>query len=103
MAINSTTKRRRIQITQTRILGSSEDAIWMPITMFMRSCRAKYDLKHSLSCKKGDFIAFRHYLLRNITSKLIDQVFHNVPVQPPLQTLIGEMFDGYINECERRS
>ena len=68
----------------------------------MRSCRAKYDLKHSLSCKKGGFVRFRHYLLRNITSNLIDQVFQDVPVEPPLQTLTDEIFDGYINECERR-
>ena len=68
----------------------------------MCSYGAKYDLKHSLSCKKGGFVRFRHYLLRNITSNLIDQVFQDVPVEPPLQTLTDEIFDGYINECERR-
>ena len=30
-AINSTTKRRRIQFIETRRLGSSEDTIWMAI------------------------------------------------------------------------
>ena len=31
VAINSTTKRRRIQYIETRILGSREDTIWMTI------------------------------------------------------------------------
>ena len=59
----------------------------------MCSCGAKYDLQHSLSCKKGGFVTLRHNHLRNIAAKLIDQVCHDVRVEPPLQTLTGEMFD----------
>ena len=36
MTINSTTKRRRIQFIETRILGSREDTIWMAITTFVK-------------------------------------------------------------------
>ena len=59
----------------------------------MCSCGAKYDLQHSLSCKKGGFVTSRHNHLRNITANLIDEVCHDVRVQPPLQVLTGETFD----------
>ena len=61
MAINSTTKGRRIHIIETRVLGSHEDTIWMAITTLtiflpiMCCCGAKYDLQHSLSCKAALF------------------------------------------------
>ena len=44
----------------------------------MCSCGAKYDLQHSLSCKKGGFITLRHNHFRKITASLIDQVCHDV-------------------------
>ena len=59
----------------------------------MCSCGAKYNLQHSLSCKKGGFVSLRHNHLRNVTSNLIDQVCHDVRVEPPLQILTGETFD----------
>ena len=58
----------------------------------MCSCGAKYDLQHSLSCKKV-FVSLRHNHSRNITANLIDQVCHAVRIESPLQTLIGETFD----------
>ena len=39
----------------------------------MYSCRAKYDLQHSFSCKKVGFVLLRHNHLRNMTPILIDQ------------------------------
>ena len=59
----------------------------------MRSCGAKYDLQHSLPCKKGGFVSLRHNHLRNITTYLVDQVHHDVRIQSPLQILTGEIFD----------
>ena len=59
----------------------------------MYSCGVKYDLQHSLPCKKCGFAILRHNHLRNITRNLIDQVCHDVRVEPPLQILIGEKFD----------
>ena len=58
----------------------------------MCSCGAKYYLQHSLSCKKGSFFSLRHNHLHNITGNLIDQVCHDVRIEPPLQTLTGETF-----------
>ena len=59
----------------------------------MCSCSAKYDLQHSLLCKKGGFITLRHNHLRNITANLIDQVCHNVQVETALQILTGKTFN----------
>ena len=59
----------------------------------MYSCGVKYDLQRSLSCKKCGFTILRHNHLRNITTNLIDQVCHDVPVESPLQILTGEKFD----------
>ena len=53
-----------------------------PLSRSPNKCsrEAKYDLQHSLSCKK-------------IAANLIDQVCHNVRIEFPLQTLAGETFD----------
>ena len=59
----------------------------------MCSCGMKYDLQHSLSCKKGGFVSLRHNHLHNITANLIDQVCHDVRVEPPLQTLTRYTLD----------
>ena len=59
----------------------------------MCSCGAKYDLQHSLSCKKGSFVALRHNHLSNMTAYLTDQVCANVRVEVCLQILTGETFD----------
>ena len=59
----------------------------------MCSCGVKYDVQRSLSCKKGDFVTLRHNHLRNITANLIDQVCHDVRVEPPFQVLTGDAFD----------
>ena len=59
----------------------------------MCNCGAKYDLEHSLSYKKSGFVTLRHNHLRNITANLIDQVCHDVRVDPPLQILTGKTFD----------
>ena len=53
----------------------------------------KYDLQHSLSSKKGGFVSLRRNHVRNITANLIDQVCHDVRVEPPPQTLTGKTFD----------
>ena len=59
----------------------------------MCSCGAKYDLQHSLLCKKGSFVALRHNHLRNMTAYLTDQVCANVRVELSLQILTGKTFD----------
>ena len=49
-------------------------------------CGEKFDLQHSLSCKKGGFISLRHNLVRNVTPSLLNEV------EAQLQPLTGESF-----------
>ena len=55
-------------------------------------CGEKYTVCHSLSCKKGGFIAHRHDGVRNLLTSLIGKVCTNVEVQPQLQPLDNERF-----------
>ena len=50
----------------------------------------RFDVHHALICKKGSFITKIHNQLRNITAVLLREVFKNVSVEPPLQTITGE-------------
>ena len=59
----------------------------------MCNCGAKYDLQHSLTCKKSGFVSLRHKHLRKRTANLIDQTCYDVRAELPLRTLTGEMFD----------
>ena len=59
----------------------------------MCSCGTKYDLQHSLLWKIRGLVSLRHNHLRNITANLLDQICHDVRVEPPRQTLTGETFD----------
>ena len=53
----------------------------------------KFDLKHSLSCKKGGFVSFRHNQIQNVTASLLPEVCKYVRVEPQLQLLTGETFE----------
>ena len=86
---NSTTKRRRIQLIETIILGSREDTIWIAYQICV--VKEQNTIFSSLSYKKG--VSLRHNHLHNITANLIDKVCHDVRVEAPLQTLTGETFD----------
>ena len=66
------------------------------------NCGTKYDLQHSLSCKKSGFVSLRHNHLRNLTATLTDQICHDVRIEPHLQTLTGETFDSRSTRDEAR-
>ena len=55
-------------------------------------CGEKFDVQHSMSCKKGGFITHRHNELRDITAKLLEEVCKDVEIEPTLTTLTGEEF-----------
>ena len=48
-------------------------------------CGEKYTDCHTLSCKKGGFVAQRHDGVRNLFTSLIGKVCTNVEVEPQLQ------------------
>ena len=37
-------------------------------------CRSKFDIQHSMCCKKGDFVSIRHSDLRDLTEKIVSEV-----------------------------
>ena len=56
-------------------------------------CGEKYTDCHTLSCKKGGFVAQRHDGVRNLLTSLIGKVCTNVEVEPQLQPLDNERFN----------
>ena len=52
-----------------------------------RVCGEKYTVCNALSCKKGGFVAQRHYGVRNLLTSLISKVCTNVEVEQQLQPL----------------
>ena len=57
-------------------------------------CGAVFNIEHALSCKKGGFISLRHNQLRNTTASMLSEVCKDVCIEPQLQRLSGEWFDG---------
>ena len=54
------------------------------------ACGDSFDLEHALTCKKGGFIVQRHDELRDFTADLLEEVCHDVAVEPTLEKLTGE-------------
>ena len=69
----------------------------------MCSCGAKNYLRHSLSCKKGGFVSLVHTHLSNLIANPIDQVCHDVRIEPPLQILTGETFDSRLTKVRDKT
>ena len=57
------------------------------------SCGSKFDLEHSLSCKKGGFVRIRHNTIRDLTAKMLTEVCKDVSVEPHLHPITGETLD----------
>ena len=55
-------------------------------------CGHKFEVDHTLSCKRGGFVIQRHNDLRDFAASLLTEVCHNVAVEPSLQPLNGENF-----------
>ena len=50
-------------------------------------CGEKLDTQHAMSCKKGGFVTLRHNKLRDITGALLEEVCHDVAIEPILQPI----------------
>ena len=57
-------------------------------TLFV--CGDLLNLKHALSCLKGELVITRHNELRNLTAEILDEVCKNVVIKPLLTLLMGE-------------
>ena len=59
----------------------------MPLTCV---CGNAYDEVHALNCHRGGFINIRHNEIRDLTTKLLNEVCHDVATEPVLTPLSGE-------------
>ena len=53
-------------------------------------CGSKFDIQHSMSCKKGGFVTIRHNDLRDLTAKILSEVCNDTKIEPKLVPLSGE-------------
>ena len=57
-------------------------------------CGIKFDIQHSMSCKKGGFVSIRHNDLRDLTARIISEVCKDTEIEPKLLPLCGEELHG---------
>ena len=53
-------------------------------------CGSKFDIQHSMSCKKWGFVTIRHNDLRDFRAKISSEVCYNTEIEPTLVPLSGE-------------
>ena len=76
--------------------GAFLDAIalrygWSPKDMPTKcECGRPFSVDHSLSCLKGGFPTLRRNVIRDLIASLLNDVCHDVRVEPHLQPLSGE-------------
>ena len=63
-----------------------------PSTPHTCPCGQPFTLTHSLHCPKGGYTQLRHNEIRDTLATLLDEVCHDVEIEPKLQSLEGESF-----------
>ena len=53
-------------------------------------CGSKFDIQHSMSCKKGGFATIRHNKKWDLIVKVLSEVSNNTKIEPKLLPLCGE-------------
>ena len=56
-------------------------------------CGSSNTVEHAFNCKKGGFVTIRQNDIRDFTSELLNEVCHDVEVEPILTPLTGESFN----------
>ena len=64
------------------------------------SCGQAFSVDHALSCASGGYSVLRHNELRNFTASILQEVCHDVALEPPLQPLSGEQLHRAANASE---
>ena len=68
---------------------------WTPSNIPSRCvCGQAFSLQHSLSCPRGGYPSIRHNELRDITTSLLKETYHEVATEPSLQPVTSETLDG---------
>ena len=53
-------------------------------------CGSKFDIQHSMSCRKGGFLYIRHNDLRDLTANMMSEVCKDTKIKSKLTPLSGE-------------
>ena len=53
-------------------------------------CGSKFDIQHSMNCKKGGFVTIRHNDLRDLTAIILWEVCYDTETEPRIVPLSGE-------------
>ena len=63
----------------------------------MCPCGSKFDIQHSMGCKNGGFLNMIHNDLRNLTTKILSEVYYDTnieyydtEIEPKIVPLSGE-------------
>ena len=66
---------------------------WEPTkTPLTCACGANFNLTHALHCAKGGYTHIRQNEIRDTFANLMNEVWHDVEIEPKLQPLQGESF-----------
>ncbi len=63
-------------------------------------CGQSFSTQHALSCPTGGIPTIRHNSVRDLTATLMDEVCHDVVLEPRLQPLSGESLQGRTSNRE---
>ena len=80
--------------------GAFHDALalqygWAPDKLPAKcACSSTFSVEHALSCAKGGFPLIRHNEIRNLTTTLLTEVYHEVCIEPELQPVTNEVLTG---------
>ena len=80
--------------------GAFRDAIalrygWQPALIPSTcACGTSFSVEHALSCPMGGFPIVRHNEVRDLTAKLMSEVYHDVCIEPTLQPITSEALSG---------
>ena len=53
-------------------------------------CGGNFNLTHALNCHRGGFVNARHDKIRNLESKLLSSILHDVESEPSLQPVVNK-------------
>ena len=87
--------------------GEFRDAIALRYNKPLRSlpsncpCGQKFNVTHALNCKKGSFVIMRHNNIRDFEANLLRIVLNDVEVEPQLQQVHNEQFNGFKEDNAR--
>ena len=66
-------------------------------------CGSKFDIQHSVGCKKGDFMSIRHNVLRDPTENMMSEVCKNTEIESELTPLPGEKLQGRTSNNSKKA